>query len=240
MDHWGWADPLLQADEQGDVVRPCTFFQNSAANEGDGQSSIDGILLNRTALTALLDIEVLDHRDRQHRPVKATFMWDRILQVGTAMQRAAKLNLDNVQRADPDDPGCPINAFSEQLWNSYAPDFNSAPDADAKWDVYNDYAVQLLLLNGASWDRGPHIRGTHGKTPKLHKVQACAAQEVNGDLASPHLLLLQSVLRSLRELELRFNRDATGPGDVRTSRNTQHRLLRMMSVLQSSCLSLSG
>ena len=61
LDHWGWADPLLQTDEQGNVVRPSTFFQ-AAASDADGQSSIDGILLNRTALTALLNIEVLDHR----------------------------------------------------------------------------------------------------------------------------------------------------------------------------------
>ena len=227
LDHWGWADPLLQTDEQGDVVRPCTFFQTAAASDADGQSSIDGILLNRTALTALLNIEVLDHRDRQHRPVKATFMWDRILQVGTMTQRAAKLNLDNIQRAEPDDPGCPINVFSEQLWHSYAPDFNAATDADAKWDVFNAYAVQLLLLNGASWERGPRTRG---KIPKFHKVQASADQGANGDLASPHLLLLQSVLRSLRELELRLNRDVTGPGDVRACRNTQHRLLRKLKV----------
>ena len=95
---------------------------------------------------------------------------------------------------------------------------NAATDADAKWDVFNAYAVQLLLLNGASWERGPRTRG---KIPKFHKVQASADQGANGDLASPHLLLLQSVLRSLRELELRFNRDVTGPGDVRACRNTQ-------------------
>lgn len=94
--------------------------------------------MNRTALTALLHIEVLDHRDRQHRPVKATFMWDRIHQVGTVMQRAARLNLDQVMKADPEDPGCPVNCFSEQLWNNCATAFDNAPDADTKWQVYNE------------------------------------------------------------------------------------------------------
>lgn len=83
LDHWGWADPLLQTDDQGDVFWPCTFFRHSASEEGDGQSSIDGILVNRTALTALMHVEVLDHQDRQHRPVRATFAWDRVQQVGT-------------------------------------------------------------------------------------------------------------------------------------------------------------
>ena len=135
LDHWGWADPLLRTDVQGELTRPCTFFQRAPSVEGDGQSSIDGILMNRTALTALLDIRVLDHQDRQHRPVQATFAWDRILQVGTMMQRAAKLNLDQLQRSDPDDPGCPVNLLGDQLWRSYASDFSSAVDANTKWDI---------------------------------------------------------------------------------------------------------
>ena len=53
LDHWGWADPLLHTDENGVVTRPATFFQHNAPTDADGQSSIDGILVNRTALTGL-------------------------------------------------------------------------------------------------------------------------------------------------------------------------------------------
>lgn len=115
-----------------------------------GQSSIDGILVNRTALTALLGIEVLNHQDRQHRPVKATFCWDRIQQVGTVLQRVANLNLDQVQYAVPEDPSCQVNQLAEQLWHGYHDEFEGASTSDAKWDIYNDFAVKLLLLNGAS------------------------------------------------------------------------------------------
>ena len=55
-------------------------------------------------------------------------------------------------------------------------------------------------------------------------------QEANGNLASSYLLSLQSIVRSLRELEARFNRTSTGPGDLRTFRNTQYRLLRKLKV----------
>ena len=58
LDHWGWADPLLQTNEVGEVFRPHTFFQQAATVDGEGQSSIDGILMNRTALAALVRIEV--------------------------------------------------------------------------------------------------------------------------------------------------------------------------------------
>ena len=201
------------------MIRPSTFFQSVATGNSDGQSSIDGILMNRTALSALLHIEVLDHQDRQHRPVKATFMWDKLLQSGTIMQRPAVLNLDNIQHADPTDPGCPVNSFSEQLWHHYAQQFDLAADADTKWAIYNEYAAKLLVLNGAVWGKGSRSRGAH---PKFVKVQASASQEANGNLASPHLLSLQSIVRSLRELETRFNRAASGPGDLRTFRNTQH------------------
>ena len=227
LDHWGWADPLLQVNEHGDIERPCTFFQHSADIEGEGQSSIDGILLNRTALTALLNIRVLDHQDRQHRPVQATFAWDRILQEGTMLQRPAMLNLEHVQYADPNDPGCPVNHLADQLWSGYREEFSCGTDADTKWETFNKYATQLLLLNGASWEKGPHIRG---KLPKFHKVRACAQQEASGSLASPRLRLLQASLRSLRELEFRFRRDTTSPGDMRTFRNTQSRLLRRLRV----------
>ena len=30
LDHWGWADPLLRTDGQGEAIRPCTFFQHAA------------------------------------------------------------------------------------------------------------------------------------------------------------------------------------------------------------------
>ena len=227
LDHCGWADPLLRTDEQGDVVRPNTFFQHSAAVDGEGESSIDGILMSRTALTALINIQVLDHRDRQHRPVHATFAWDRVLQVGSIMQMPAKMNLERVQHHNPDDPGCSVNGLGEQLWRGYTSDFTAADTADAKWDVFNQFAIQLLLLNGARWGAGPCVRG---KPPKFQRVRACAPQEASGNLASPRLHLLRASLRSLRELEYRFTRAVTGTGDDRTFRNTQHRLLRRLKV----------
>ena len=117
--------------------------------------------------------------------------------------------------------------FSEQLWHHYAPQFDQAADADAKWAVYNEYAAKLLVLNGAKWGKGSHNRGS---LPKFTILQASATQEVNGNLASPYLLSLQSIARTLQELETRFNRAASGPGDLRTFRNTQHRLLRKLKV----------
>lgn len=158
LDHWGWADPLLHSDEQGIVTRPATFVQHNAVNDDEGQSSIDGILVNRTALTALIGMEVLQHQDRQHRPIRATFAWDRIQQTGTILQKAAKLNLEHVQKADANDPGCPVQILGERLWLTYEDDFNCATTADEKWEITSprDQAATpkwSLLGKGATYPR---------------------------------------------------------------------------------------
>ena len=69
--------------------------------------SINGILADISDLTLLRAsanksnlLMTLSPPCPQHRPVKATFMWDRVLQVGTIMQRPAMLDLDQVQRAE--------------------------------------------------------------------------------------------------------------------------------------------
>ena len=135
LDKWGWADPLLQTDDGGELFRPSTFFQCAATEDGEGQSSIDGILMNRTALTALVKIEVLDHPDRQHRPVQAHFAWTRIQQVGTVLQNFAKLNLEWVDISNTGDPACPVNLLGEELWCTYQQNFDSSTNANMKWEI---------------------------------------------------------------------------------------------------------
>ena len=224
LDHWGWADPLLQTDHAGEVFRPCTFFQHAATDE-EGQSSIDGILMNRTALAALIHIEVLDHRDRQHRPIQATFAWDRIKQVGTTLQRSASLDLSQVSTCNASDPACPVNGLAEQLWRQHEQKFSQETDPCKRWSIFNDYATQVLLANGATWEKGPRVRG---RLPKFCKTAVATTQEANGNVASPRLQLLQACLRSLRELQVRLSRPCSGAPDHHTLINTQRKLLRRL------------
>ena len=228
LDHWGWADPLLQTNDTGEVIRPCTFFQH-AASDDEGQSSIDGILMNRTALAALIRIEVLDHRDRQHRPVQATFAWDRIAQVGTIMQRFASLDLTQVTTCNVSDPACPVNTLAEQMWRQHEQDFSNESDPCKRWSIFNHFATQVLLVNGATWEKGPRVRG---RLPKFCKTTMATSQEANGSMASPRLQLLQACLRSLRELQVRLGRPCTGTSDYHTLLNTQRRLLRRLKEAQ--------
>ena len=225
LDHWGWADPLLQTNEVGEVFRPHTFFQQAATVDGEGQSSIDGILMNRTALAALVRIEVLDHRDRQHRPVQATFAWDRIQQAGTILQKFAMLDVSQVPKCDASDPVCPYNQSCEQLWLQYETRFQAEPASDSKWGLFNEFALDVLLQHGAKWEKGPRARG---RLPKFRKTQIATPQELSGNPTSPRLLLLRACLRSLRELTYRFGRACTGEADSRTFFFTQKKLLRRL------------
>ena len=225
LDHWGWADPLLQASDQGEIIRPDTFFQHAASNDGEGQSSIDGILVNRIALTALVRIEILEFLDRQHRPVQATFAWDRIQQTGAILQRFAKFDLADVAKCDASDPACPINLACDQLWREHESRFQAAAHSNQKWDIFNEFAISILLRNGARWDKGPRIRG---QLPHFRKSTMTTMQETAGNAASPHLLLLRACLRSLREISFRLGRDCTGDVDTRTLLQTMKRLLRRL------------
>ena len=135
--------------------------------------------------------------------------------------------LDQVPKTDPDDPGCPYQLSGQQLWHSYEHAYESAVTADQKWQVFNSFAIQLLQDNGAVWEKGPRTRGS---LPRFQAVRQCTLQDDNGSCASPHLLLLRAILRSLRELEIRFHRPDSGPGDLRTFRNTQHKVLRRLKV----------
>ena len=235
LDNWGWSDPLLRTDDAGGLFRPPTF-QHAATEEGEGQSSIDGILMNRTALTALVKIEILDLPDRQHRPVQAHFAWSRTQQIGTVLQNFAKLDLEHVVTADATDPACPVNLLGEQLWRPYQLEFETATNLDRKWEIFNEYAIKLLLVNGAQWSKGPRQRG---QLPKFRKLSYCAAQEGAGNPASPLLLLLQACLRSLRELAYRFARSTTGQGDARTFFYTQRRVLRRLKEARVIPLSVT-
>ena len=218
LDHWGWADPLLQTSEQGEIFRPDTFFQHAASANGEGQSSIDGILVNRIALTALVRIEILtDNIDLFKQPLLGTES-SRRARSCSVLRSLTWLMLPRVM-------GRTQLVLSTWLVNSYEPQFQAATHSNQKWDIFNDFAICTLLNNGARWDKGPRARG---QLPQFRKSTMTTLQETAGNVASPHLLLLRACLRSLREISFRLGRACTGDVDARTLLQTMKRLLRRL------------
>ena len=89
----GGADPLATVDAEGQLFRPITFsLDGTFTGEGEGRSSIDGILLNRVAFAALQSIEVVALHGIQHRPIRATLFWEPIHQIGEIHAKFADLD----------------------------------------------------------------------------------------------------------------------------------------------------
>ena len=96
-DHW--TDPLSANEPDGSSSRPLTYSRNgNFKNPQDNCSSIDGILVNRIALTALASVEVCGNDGRQHAPLCATFNWPKLLQTGFKLEKPAAIRLDTLPR----------------------------------------------------------------------------------------------------------------------------------------------
>ena len=86
-----WHDPLVGYDEEGLPSRPTTFH-TSREQLDIGSSSIDGLLMNTTAVMCL--DSVVDFQNKCHLPVHATFKWSRLHQsesIGLDLEKTSRL-----------------------------------------------------------------------------------------------------------------------------------------------------
>ena len=164
----GWCDPLATHDNEGLPERPLTFSRDGLfSGVGEGCSSIDGILLNRQALFALRECEVLETFGRQHRPVRCSFSWSSLSIVGFVHYKAACLDLSDIPQHKSSSPQPHQGPVPPPLsWNaSWEDRFSSSDNPDLRWDVINEFCIQSLLHLGASWvGTWP---STPGKTPPI-------------------------------------------------------------------------
>ena len=228
----GWQDPLCVVDESGTPFRPLTFSSDSTFTaEGEGSSSIDGILLNRVAFAALQHIDVIQWTCQQHRPIRAIFQWAKIFQIGEVQRKFAPLNHDrSVPKSDlASDTPDP----NHQLWeDDFLPKFDAAPDVCEKWSVVNDFCVHTLLTQGSTWGFGPRKRGSF---PEFVKKKISPGQLPSGVASTCQGSRLYKVLRQLWELETRAQRPACSLKDSivfqRTSRKVWSTQANVASLL---------
>lgn len=92
-----WSDPISTTDADGFLTRPLTFSQDGTfSGPSDGCSSIDAILVNGVAFSAIQHACVLEHFGRQHRPIQIVFEWPSIEQRGFVLFKTADFVLDQV------------------------------------------------------------------------------------------------------------------------------------------------
>ena len=221
-----WIDPLLLLREDGSVSRDITFSNDRTFSGGsDGCSSIDAVLLNKVAATALKQAEILQTFNSQHRPIRVTFEWPTIQQVGHVLKKPASLCLDECTVT-----GNTAENIAVDIWShTFASKFESTQDISQKWQVANDFCVETLLQCGAKWKNGPRERG---QKPRFQTRKICPGQNPNGASATLLTSWQQNALRSLQEIRIRYARETCPGADFHDLQRTISRLRRRLEALQ--------
>lgn len=229
----GWQDPLCVVDDAGNPSRPLTFSSDSTFTaEGEGSSSIDGILLNRVAFAALQHIEVIKWSCQQHRPIRATFQWAQIFQIGEVLKKFAPLKHDHV--VPQVDPVPETPDVHRQLWDcDHLPKFDAAQDVCEKWSIVNDFCVQSLLRQGSTWGFGPRKRGS---APEFAMKQISPGQLPSGGASASKGSRLYKILRQLWELETRAQRTACSLRDCIVFQRTARKAWRTLNEFKCPCV----
>ena len=227
---WGWTDPLVDVQADG-CVRPLTYsLDKTFSGYGDKTSSIDGIILNKVATCALVKIEVLEMYNTQHRPIKAVFEWDTIVQEGFIHVKTAPLDLSSYKTLDSQTLQKDDAPDLHSLWvERFHRDFEHA-NVETKWQLLNDYCVQSLLQRGAKWAKGIQERGT---PPRFQKKQICPGQLPSGAIKSHFLQIAYKTLNRLNELFARLQRHVTTPADWHITRCTIRKTWLSLRVLKA-------
>ena len=214
---FGWTDPLDSSHEH-ELTRPLTYSLDSTfSGPGDKTSSIDGFLLNRVALCALVKCEVIESFDNQHRPVQALFKWEAIVQDGFVHRKTAALDLTNLRFPNSDDK---LNTLNDEILNTWSSKF--APDEktatlEEQWDSINAFCLDVLLQHGASWKSGPRSRG---QPPEFTSKKVCPGQIPSGAVKTSKLHFSYKAYHRFTELEYRLQRQVSSPADWHVTRST--------------------
>ena len=225
-----WFDPLSTTDAAGEVCRPLTYSKDgSFSGSGDFCSSIDGILVNKVAHSALQSMYVVDTVGSQHRAIRATFSWRSIRLHGYVHCKFAPLNTAHL-----DKPGCnpdhPSNQHAKVLWESgLEVQFNNLSSPEDKWKIVNDLCVQTLVKSGTTWGHGEHSRGL---SPKFSSKQFCPGQSRFLTALTLKGSWLQNSLARLRELYTRLQRPFASLKDFHVFQRTTTKVRHTLSTLK--------
>ena len=211
-----WYDPLVECNDSGEFSRPITFSRGgNFKNPTEHFSSIDGILMNDVALSALSDIRVCFEHGKQHAPIKAVFQWPRIFQKGNTLVKPAAFDLTEIPKNGD------LNLVANQIWNDkYSTKFENADDETA-WGIVNSLAIDTLKTSGAKFGRGPKQRG--GKLI-FKQVVSCPGQSKFGNATSKLSCYLSKTFQLVTELRHRLLRHAVKYADFVNTWNLQQKV----------------
>ena len=228
----GWVDPLTTTDSLGNNCRPITYSRNADFHKPeDNFSSIDAILLNPAAAAALTDMQVVYEDARQHAPIRAKFQWDRIFQRGYVLDKPAAFNLTHLPKKGNAIDTERLDICAKELWQNKYKRLIESNNDDKSWQSINDFAADVLLQSGATYNKGPKGRG-HKPVFKSHV--ACPGQDPSGCAVTNKCAKLAKLHRFLNELEWRLGRKATCYGDMKITCDLQKKIAYLIPKI-SQC-----
>ena len=225
----GWVDPISGIDHFGNNTRPITYSRSSDfLNPSENFSSIDAVLLNKVAATALKKCDVLHSDARQHAPIRVTFIWERIFQEGFVLQKPAALDLIDLPKQGNKLDQDRINSTAHKLWLSEFQTKCAHPDSDQAWNSINDFAVKTLIGNGAKFQKGLQTRGT---MPQFTRQIACPGQLKNGSAVTLQSARLSKLHKLVSELNMRLSRPCTNHADFCITLKLQNKLAPLIPTI---------
>ena len=226
---YGWVDPLVKINQDGTNDRPITFSRTSNfVNPTECYSSIDGLILNEIASTALLNIRVQHEYGRPHAPIHASFQWHRVFIKGTVLERTPPFDLTKLPtKGGKIDEDC-LQKIAQELWT---PDLEAAllqaSDDDA-WSCVNQLATNTLIRAGATVPSGSDLRG---KQPVFRTKVACPGQDHNGCAMTTLSAKIAKTYNLVTELRHRLSRNGTTTGDFLNTWNLQNKVSHNLSLI---------
>ena len=215
-----WSDPIDQHNDQS-PNRPITFSANGTfPGFGDGCSSIDAILTNRVASSAIVDAEVLAHFKVQHRPIRLTMSWERIWQTGFTLFKTAPFNLQG------------FRPELETAQNNSVP-WSQQDDIEVCWGKVNTACIQTMLDQGATWGPGPQTRG---QPIQFRPKRVCPGQLKPGQATTLYCSWLYNALGGLREIEIFLSQNLTSANRKWIQHRTFVRVWNRLARLRAPCL----
>ena len=222
-----WFDPLTNYLEDGSPDRPITYSRDCAFTAfGEHCSSIDGILMNQVAFNCLKTIETVDWSQKQHRPVRATFDWQPIFQVGPIHVKFAALDTSHVAKPScPGDYECQQSKWDEALTSQ----FNRHEPEDLWFDI-NQHAVSTLVTLGATWTRGVRKRAA---PPIFQSKQYCPGQMPSGAATTLHLSWLHNARAKVFDIQAKVAKTHLSDKECDILHNARIRLHRLLSFVST-------
>lgn len=220
-----WIDPLMTYDEDGLPHRPATFSANGSFNNlVDHFSFIDGIIMNQSALSALVKIEPLYTYGKPHAPVRAEFHWNAVFKTGFVWIRPARFDTSGIS-TDSDFEAL-AQQHAENLWPGYQANCSHS-DSDIAWKSINAYGVEILQQSGLKFKRGGPL--SRGDLPDFAPKTPCPGQMHDGTAATKRSCAISKIIFRIEELRKRTNRLANNGLDQVNTSNLVQRLISSLT-----------